>query len=189
MIEWDEPSYQRKYGLSWTKLRSLTTTLEVWYRVIEFALKDGFTIQKLDGSITTMSLSKVEPIYAYVPSQIIQGLVLQRKHTRSYTVGVGPNNYYLFRYSPTKEQWLHDNDFMSRHWAVVNPDNGYLPISKEAKEDALKNYGPISKRLYLGKGSIYYLSQQIGVRTGKDMRLFNKNGIEQEIYDALREVL
>ena len=192
MIEWDEASYQRKFGSSWTKLKDVTTGNTGWYRII--SADRGVWIYEDPRTLDHKSkkIDRWEPMYEYVSSQFNNTGLLLRKHLKLYTVGIGPNNYNLLVYKPSdsRSEWYPSGDFESTWWRAMNPMYffGKDGPTKECKQFALEEYGPITKRIFLGRSKVYYLTQLIGYRKGKDITTMNYH-LQQEITDALREVL
>jgi hypothetical protein len=196
MKEWDLAAYQRKFNNSWTRLRRKDGE-ERWFLVNNVG--EFWNVwDPLKKESRLLEFKAYEPLYAYVPSGFVSATtLLMRMHTRSFTVGVGGNNYHLYTYNRARDPvdedrfprlWV-DNVWGNDTWCNLSLEKPWEP-SVEEKRSALSSCGAISRKLFLSRYGVYYFYTKIGTRK-KEVFVLDVpyRSCLQEIHDALRGVL
>ncbi len=195
MKEWDAAAYMRKFG------NTLTRVLNVKTGVAQTVFVTGATGTALVGYARGSALveppqnygySLWEPQYKYVPSgYIARDMCIVREHRKLFYVGVNHQTHTLYYYDSRKDRqcFRGAGDISNDTW-IKHDVFGQRPVfERKDKEQALAEWGAISNRLFLGPTDIHYMWKKVGTRNGKDFHLPLYNTVQQELYDALREVL
>jgi hypothetical protein len=130
-----------------------------------------------------------EPLYHYIPAGFFNDHnLLIRKMQKQWCVGLSMGNTLMYKYSPDNRRFsaLPAPQFI----ATLHEYSPFLSGANKwvyDKEQAINNYGAISRNLYLGISQVYYMHLPIGEREGTTFRLTHQ-AFRQEIFDALRGV-
>jgi hypothetical protein len=108
-------------------------------------------------------------------------VLLVRKNTKSFKVGLCNENYY--KYHLTEEGLALDSGFPSSTFCNFLE----LPeITPAIKLQSFKNSGPLTSKIGISEEALYYLNQKIGFRTGnRKVFVVPNESLHQDVRDAL----
>ena len=89
-------------------------------------------------------------------------ILVTRRPNKTYKIGAHPSSYNFFTFCKSARRTILQK---TEYWATTELEK-YAEITEEHKEKALLDSGPISEKMWLSKGEVYYLMKKIGERRG-----------------------